>query len=106
MRCAQSGELTPEGRGRREQVWVEAARRFEQGVPVAVIAAELRVSERSVCRWRQAWQAGGLPGLASRGQAAQCRLDEGQLDLPAGRGGRSSATTARSRCGRRRPGRG
>jgi hypothetical protein len=30
-----------------------------------VIAAELRVS--------------GPPGLASRGQAAQCRLDDGQL---------------------------
>ena len=43
-----------------------------------MIAAELRVSERSVCRWRQAWQAGGPSGLASRGQAAQCRLDEGQ----------------------------
>jgi transposase len=44
-----------------------------------VIAAELRVSERSVRRWRQAWQAAGLAGLASRGQAAQCRLDEQQL---------------------------
>jgi transposase len=44
-----------------------------------VIAAELRVSERSVRRWRQAWQAAGEAGLASRGQAAQCRLDEQQL---------------------------
>jgi transposase len=60
-------------------VRLEAARRFEQGVPSAVIAAELRVSERSVRRWRQAWQAGGSSGLASRGQAAQCRLDEEQL---------------------------
>ena len=79
MRYAQGGELTAEGRRRRELVRLEAAGRFEQGVPTAVIAAELRVGERSVCRWRQAWQAGGLPGLASRGQAAQCRLDEGQL---------------------------
>jgi Homeodomain-like domain len=30
-------------------------------VPSAVIATELRVSERSVRRWRQAWQAGGGP---------------------------------------------
>ena len=58
-------------------------------VPAAVIAAELRVSERSVRRWRQAWQAAGLAGLASRGQAAQCRLDEQQLaalDLALGAG--------------------
>jgi transposase len=41
-----------------------------------VIAAELRVSERSVRRWRQASQAAGPAGLASRGQATQCRLDE------------------------------
>jgi transposase len=72
MRYAQGGGLTAEGRRRREQVRLEAARRFEQRVPAAVIAAELRVSERSVRRWRQA-------GLASRGQAAQCRLDEQQL---------------------------
>ena len=158
MRYAQGGGLTAEGRKRREQVRLEAARRFEQGAPAAVIAAELRVSERSVRRWRQAWQAAGPAGLASRGQAARCRLDEQQLaaldlvleagPLAAGwtdqrwtlarvrdlvadkfrvtytiagsgtccsgaagparsaRGGRSSATTARSRCGRRRPGRG
>ena len=52
---------------------------FEQLTPVAGIAAELRVSERSVQRWRQAWQAGGAPGLASKGQAARCRLDQDQL---------------------------
>jgi len=79
MRYAQGGGLTAEGGRRREQVRLEAARRFEQRVPSAVIAAELRVSERSVRRWRQAWQAGGPAGLASRGQAAQCRLDEQQL---------------------------
>src|SRR5438874_6030619 len=79
MRYAQGGGLTAEGRRHREQVRLEAARRFEQRVPAAVIAAELRVSERSVRRWRQAWLAGGPAGLASRGQAAQCRLDERQL---------------------------
>ena len=79
MRYAQGGGLTAEGRRRRELVRLEAGRRFEQGAPAAVIAAELRVSERSVRRWRQAWQAAGLAGLASRGQAAQCRLDEEQL---------------------------
>jgi transposase len=79
MRYAQGGGLTAGGRRRRELVRLEAAGRFEQDVPIAVIAAELRVSERSVRRWRQAWQAGGPAGLASRGQAAQCRLDEQQL---------------------------
>src|SRR6266516_3451803 len=79
MRYAQGGGLTAEGRRRRQQVRVEAARRFVRRVPAAVIAAELRVSERSVRRWRQAWQADGLAGLASRGQAAQCWLDEEQL---------------------------
>jgi transposase len=44
-----------------------------------VIAAELRVSERSVRRWWRAWHAGGEAGLASRGQATRCRLDEQQL---------------------------
>jgi transposase len=53
--------------------------RFEQRVPVPAIAAELRVSERSVQRWRRAWEAGGAPGLASKGQAARCRLEEAQL---------------------------
>ena len=43
--------------------------KFEQRAPVADIAAELRVSKRSVQRWRRAWQAGGAPGLASKGQA-------------------------------------
>ena len=158
MRYAQGGGLTAEGRRRREQVRLEAAKRFEQRVTAVVIAAELRVSERSVRRWRQAWLAGGETGLASRGQAAQCRLDEQQLaaldlvleagPLAAGwedqrwtlarvrnlvaakfkvaytvpgiryllrrrgctchlaRAARSSAMTARWRCGRRRPGRG
>jgi len=79
MRYAQGGGFTAEGRRRRERVRLEAVERFEQRAPVAVIAAELRVSERSVRRWRRAWEAGGLAGLASRGQAARCRLDEAQL---------------------------
>ncbi len=41
MRYAQGGGLTAEGRKRREQVRLEAARRFEQRAPSAVIAAEL-----------------------------------------------------------------
>jgi transposase len=79
MRYAQGGGLTAEDRGRRERVRLAAVDWFERRMPAAVIAAELRVSERSVRRWRQAWLEGGPAGLASRGQAARCRLDEGQL---------------------------
>jgi transposase len=79
MRYAQGGGLTAEGRRRREQVRLAAVERFEQRVPAAEIAAELRVTERSVRRWRQAWLAGGLAGLASKGPAARCLLDDAQL---------------------------
>src|SRR5512135_2796934 len=79
MRYAQGGGLSAEGRRHREQVRLEAVKRCGQRTPASVIAAELRVSERSVRRWRQAWQAAGPAGVASRGQAARCRLDEQQL---------------------------
>jgi transposase len=79
MRYAQGGGLTAEGRRRREQVRLKAVEMFEQRAPAAEIAAELRVTERSVHRWRRAWLAAGPAGLASRGQAARCRLDAGQL---------------------------
>ena len=71
MRYAQGGGLTAEGRRRREQVRLEAVTRFEQRAPAAVIAAELRVSERSVRRWRQAWLAArpGRAGLPRAGGA-------------------------------------
>jgi transposase len=79
MRYAQGGGLTAEGRRRREQLRLAAVERFEQRVPATVIAAELRVSERSIRRWRRAWEAAGPAGLASKGQAARCLLDEAQL---------------------------
>ena len=79
MRYAQGGGLTAEGRRRREQVRLAAVDRFGQRAPAVVIAAELRVSERSVRRWRRAWEAAGVAGLASKGQAARCLLDEAQL---------------------------
>jgi transposase len=79
MRYAQGGGLTAEGRRRREIVRLAAVEMFERRALVADIAAELRVSERSVQRWRRAWEAGGAPGLASKGQAARCRLSRDQL---------------------------
>jgi transposase len=79
MRYAQGGGLTAADRSRREQIRLAAVKKSGQRAPAADIAAELRVTERSVRRWRQAWLAGGPPGLASKGQAARCRLDEAQL---------------------------
>ena len=79
MRYAQGDELTAEHRRRREPVRLEAVEKLEQRAPTAVIAAELRVSERSVRPRRQAWYAVGVTGVAARGQAARCRLDERQL---------------------------
>src|ERR1044072_6682724 len=74
MRYAQGGGLTAEGRRRREQVRLEAARRFEQRVPSAGIAAELRVSERAVRRWRPGGRAGGGGGGGGRdGRGAGAR---------------------------------
>jgi hypothetical protein len=45
-------------------------------VPAAVIAAELRVSERLLRRYRRDWLAENLAGVASHGQVARYRLDE------------------------------
>ncbi|WP_323180528.1 MULTISPECIES: helix-turn-helix domain-containing protein [unclassified Streptomyces] len=61
-RDAEGGGLTAEWRVLREQVRLEAGRRFAAGEKTAVIAKELRVSERLVERWRRAWREGGLNG--------------------------------------------
>lgn len=79
MRYAQGGGLTEAGRGRREQVRLAAVELFEEQVPSPDIAAELRVTDRSVRRWRAAWEKHGAAGLASKGQAARCRLDGARL---------------------------
>lgn len=50
MRYAQGGGLTA-GRRRREVVRLAVVEKFEHRVPTPEIAAELRVSERSVQRW-------------------------------------------------------
>lgn len=79
MRYATGGGLTAADRDRRERVRLAAAERFERGQSCGQVAAELRVTERSVERWRRAWQAGGVQALGSSGPASRCRLDEQQL---------------------------
>ncbi|AEY85341.1 IS630 family transposase [Streptomyces hygroscopicus subsp. jinggangensis 5008] len=49
---------------------MEAAERFAQGDESTVIAHDLRVSIRSVQRWRKAWSQGGPRSLASKGPAS------------------------------------
>ena len=70
MRYAQGGGLTDERRAFREKLRMEAAERFAQGDENPVIAHDLRVSVRSVQRWRRAWSQDGPSVLASKGPAS------------------------------------
>ncbi|MFJ8801005.1 winged helix-turn-helix domain-containing protein [Streptomyces sp. NPDC102487] len=56
-----------------------AAERFAAGEPSSVIAKELRISVRSVQRWRRAWDKNGLRALRSAGSASLPRLSEAQF---------------------------
>ena len=69
MRYPEGGGLTAERRAFREGVRLQAGERFEAGEKTAVIAKDLRVSVRSVERWRRAWREGGMNALRSAGQA-------------------------------------
>ncbi|WP_323138599.1 helix-turn-helix domain-containing protein [Streptomyces sp. NBC_01571] len=53
MRYAQGGGLTPQGQAVRERVRMRAADGFARGEKNVVIAKRLRVSARSVERWRR-----------------------------------------------------
>ncbi|MBQ1092220.1 winged helix-turn-helix domain-containing protein [Streptomyces sp. B93] len=70
MRYAQGGGLTDERRSFREKLRMEAAERFRLGDENTVIAHDLRVSVRSVQRWRRAWSQAGSRALASKGPAS------------------------------------
>jgi transposase len=72
--------VTPRERGKGEAVRLRAAAMLAAGMQPKDIAAGLRVSPRSVRRWRAAWVAGGEQALASQGPGGSaCRLDEAQL---------------------------
>jgi transposase len=74
MRYAQGGGLTPAEQEKREQLRLEAAPRFECGEATGDIAKDLRVTERSVRRWRRAWEEGGTRALGSAGPVSAERL--------------------------------
>ncbi|MEU9404079.1 winged helix-turn-helix domain-containing protein [Streptomyces sp. NPDC048242] len=79
MRYAQGGGLTDAGRAARERVRQQAVERFEAGQKNAEVADALRVSERSVERWRRAWRELGEAGVLSKGSPGRPRLSHEQI---------------------------
>ncbi|MFD9099224.1 helix-turn-helix domain-containing protein [Streptomyces collinus] len=55
--------LTPEHQAFRERIRLEAAKRFAAGASNAKVAKDLRVSVRSVQRWRRDWHDAGAEAL-------------------------------------------
>lgn len=78
MRYAQRGGLSDERRQFREWIRMKAAERFASDEQSSAIAKELRVSVRSIQRWRRAsgqgWPAGSAVGWF--GLAAQAERDQ------------------------------
>ncbi|MFF4951416.1 winged helix-turn-helix domain-containing protein [Streptomyces chattanoogensis] len=72
----QGGGLTAERQAFRERIRMEAAAMFAAGRGSTDIAKELRVSVRSVQRWRQAWKTAGWNGVRSRGPASKPKLSD------------------------------
>ncbi|MBV2358132.1 helix-turn-helix domain-containing protein, partial [Streptomyces sp. J2-1] len=71
--------MTAERQQFREELRLKAAERFAQGEASSVIAKDLRVSVRSVQRWRRTWDEGGPRALRSQGPASLPRLSEKQF---------------------------
>ncbi|MCX4736222.1 winged helix-turn-helix domain-containing protein [Streptomyces sp. NBC_01363] len=79
MRHPQGGGLTAERQQFREELRLQAAERFVRGEAGSVIAKDLRVSVRSVQRWRHLWEEGGPGALRSQGPASLPRPSEKQF---------------------------
>jgi transposase len=71
--------LTDAERAARERIRLQAVERFERGEKNGDIAVALRVSERSVERWRRAWRVQGETGVLSKGSPGRPRLSEAQF---------------------------
>ena len=67
MRYPDGGGLSAAGRARREEVRLQAAEWFAEGVEPPEVARRLRVSSNSAYVWRRRWRAGGEAALASGG---------------------------------------
>ncbi|MEJ8645360.1 winged helix-turn-helix domain-containing protein [Streptomyces sp. MS1.HAVA.3] len=81
MRYPEGGGLTAERRAFREAIRLEAGVRFVAGEKTAVIAKDLRVSVRSVERWRRAWREGGMKALRSAGPANSPTVTDAQFTM-------------------------
>ncbi|WP_455908358.1 IS630 family transposase [Streptomyces goshikiensis] len=79
MRYPEGGGLTAERRAFREGIRLQAGKRFAAGEKTAVIAKDLRVSVRSVERWRRAWREGGMEALRSAGPANSPTVTDAQF---------------------------
>ena len=80
MRYPDGGGLTAAGRVRREEVRLQAAEWFAQGIAPPEVARRLRISLNSAYVWRRRWRAGGKAALASEGPGgAVCRLSAARL---------------------------
>ncbi|MFF8674651.1 winged helix-turn-helix domain-containing protein [Streptomyces sp. NPDC015242] len=79
MRYAQGGGLTDAERAARERIRLQAVVRFEGRERNREIATVLRLSERSVERWRRAWRERGEAGVLSQGSPGRSRLSETQI---------------------------
>ncbi|WP_372412271.1 winged helix-turn-helix domain-containing protein [Streptomyces luteireticuli] len=79
MRYAQGGGLTAERRQVREGIRLQAAERFARGEKTALVAKDLRVTERSVERWRRVWREGGAEALTSRGSPGRPKVTDAQF---------------------------
>ncbi|MEQ8148283.1 winged helix-turn-helix domain-containing protein [Streptomyces sp. OP7] len=79
MRYAQGGGLTDAERVARERVRLEAVARFEAGETNRAVAAVLRVTDRSVERWRRQWREAGQAGVSSKGSPGRPKLSVVQM---------------------------
>ncbi|MFE2726664.1 winged helix-turn-helix domain-containing protein [Kitasatospora sp. NPDC059327] len=79
MRYPEGGGLTAERRAFREGIRFQAGMRFAVGEKTTVIAKDLRVSVRSVERWRRAWREGGMEALRSAGPADSPTVTDAQF---------------------------
>ena len=81
MRYPDGGGLSAAGRVRREDVRLQAADWFAEGMEPPEVARRLRVSSNSAYAWRRRWRAGGGAALATKGPGgAVCRLSARQLE--------------------------
>ncbi|MEU2856807.1 winged helix-turn-helix domain-containing protein, partial [Streptomyces syringium] len=81
MRYAQGGGLRLHEQAAREQLRMLAAEAFVRGEKNTAIAKDLRVSVRSVERWRRTWREKGITGLRCSGPAKRPKVSPEEFAL-------------------------